>query len=376
MASICTRCALRIQRASQREGSIIPASSRAFSQSTSSSREFPMFEYSTNDDLNDALANFRNKHLVPAFLNRREQKLIFSPKQKDYLKENPQTIELGGEEIELQWIDRLTDRPARKKLVKDALNQIFQTKDGKAWENVGKLMIANQTLKKPLEEKLQAKIVRKAFTQGRSSHILTILQQVEKTGMTLKSPCVLHTLVQGFRDMAMKSNWEKTHVEKALKDMNLVTLMLESEQHGNTGALRKGDPRRSPEVLGVMLELAAVYAFKHADAKDVNGIVQRYADRLLSCMSEEHVSPPEDALYLCKTGPQTAFQQAIPVLHGVFVANKVLGEKMPQGEKARQVIANYESRLSSLASELESRAPEKGTYDYTALEAWRRMIRE
>lgn len=374
MTSICTRCALRIHRASQQETQQI--ASRAFSQATTRSREFPTFAYTTNDDLNDALANLRNKHLVPAFLNKREQKLIFSPKQKDYLKENPQTIELGGEEIELQWINRLTDRPARKVLTQQALEQIFATRDDKAWTNVAKLLQANQILKKPVDERMQAKIVRKALNQGKIAHILAILQQSQKTGMSLKTPQVLDTLIQGFRDLAQRTNWDKAHTEKALKEMNLVALMLESEEHGGGGRLRKDDPRRSPKVLGVMLELAAVHAYKHLEGKDTTGVVHRYADRLLSCMDDGHVAPSEEVLNLSERGPQTSFQQSIPVLHGTFLANKMLGEKMPQAEKARQVITNYEARLSGLAAVLESRAPEKGTYDYLALESWQKMIRD
>ncbi|KAM3417843.1 hypothetical protein BST61_g6064 [Cercospora zeina] len=296
--------------------------------------------------------------------------------QKDYLKENPQTVEFGGEEIELQWINRLTDRPARGTLTRQALGQIFETKDDKTWSNVAKLLQANKILKKPVDERMQAKIVRKALNQGKIAHILAILQQSQKTGMSLKTPDVLDTLIQGLRNLAMKTNWDKAHTERALKEMNIVASMLESEEHGDGGKLRKDDPRRSPKILGVMLELAAVYAYKHTGGKDVTGVVQRYADRLLSCMDDAQVSPPDEALFLVERGRQTSFQQSIPVLHGTFVANKMLGEQMPQAEKARQVITNYEARLSGLAAMLESRAPEKGTYDYVALESWKKMIRE
>ncbi|KAF2211852.1 hypothetical protein CERZMDRAFT_97781 [Cercospora zeae-maydis SCOH1-5] len=372
MTSICTRCALRLHRVSQQETQHIVG--RAFSQATTRSREFPTFAYTANDDLNDALADLRNKHLVPAFLTTRERKLIFSPKHKDYLKQNPQTVEFGGDEIELQWINRLTDRPAREALTRQALEQIFETKDDKTWSNVAKLLQANKILKKPVDERMQAKIVRKALHQGKILHVLSILQQSRKTGMSLKTPEVLETLIQGLRDLAQRSNWNKAHTEKALKEMNIVAWLLESEEHGDGGKLRKDDPRRSPKVLGVMLELAAVYAYKHTEGKDVTGVVQRYADRLLSCMDDAQVSPSDEALFLVERGPQTSFQQYIPILHGTFVANTLLREQMPQADKARQVIANYEARLSELAAVLESRAPEKGTYDYVALESWRRMI--
>lgn len=313
---------------------------------------------------------------MPAFLNKREQKLIFSPKQKNYLKENPTTVELGGEEIELQWMNRLTDRPARQKLIKQALDAIFESNDGKDWRNLEKLLQAlKEVHKKPLAEKLQDKIVRKAFDRGQINTVLQILQHVDRTGMSLKSGLVLRTLVMGLRDSAQKSGWEREHLRLSLERLEKVKELLESEDHGAGGIVRKTDPRRSPFVLGVQLELVAIYAFKHNAGVDSNDTVSRYADRLLSTISEDHALLDRE-LALEEKAVQWRFQQAIPILHGVFIANKILGEKMPQAEKARHIIADYESRLNGLASVLEGRQPEKGSYDHTALEAWRRMIRD
>lgn len=375
MASLCTRCSLRLQRQSQPSRLI----TRTFCQSTTRPVEFPTFTPSTNKTLNDTLAAYRDKHLVPAFLTRREQQLIFSPHKKDYLKENPTTIELGGQEIKLQWFDRHTDRPARIKLVKAALEQIFQSKDGRDWENVAKLLQAlKEVHKAPLEEKVQDKIVRKAVHQGQISQVLKMLQHADKTSMSLKSGLVLKTLVMGVRNTAQRSGWEKEHVIRALEMMQRIAQLLETEQHGAGRNLVEGDPRMDPFILGVQLELVSVYAYKHNQGVDENETVARYADRLLCSIGEEQLdaSVLETKLVLRDQGAHSEFQQAVPILHGVFLANKMLGEEMPQAEEARRLIAAYEHTMSGLAAILEGRAPAQGSYDHSALETWRRMIRD
>ena len=59
-------------------------------------------------------------------------------------------------------------------------------------------------------------------------------------------------------------------------------MQLEDTEHGTGKFVHSGDPRRRPEVLSVFLELAAVYAYKYQGAKDLDGKVKAYAERLLS----------------------------------------------------------------------------------------------
>ena len=58
------------------------------------------------------------------------------------------------------------------------------------------------------------------------------------------------------------------------------------------------------------------------------------------------------------------------------MAQKILGEDMPQPEKATRVVANYDERLSELARQLTVRKPKPGSYDDQALQTWKRCIRD
>ena len=84
---------------------------------------------------------------------------------------------------------------------------------------------------------------------------------------------------------------------------------------------------------------------------------------------------PSD-LHLVERSKQWPMLQAIPVWHGLSLAEKILGKDMPQRQAASKAIAEYEVALRGLAAELAARNPAEGTYDHQALEAWRQCIRE
>ena len=133
-----------------------------------------------------------------------------------------------------------------------------------------------------LREKQVDKIVRSAVEMGGLGTILQCLHQAHNTGMTLKRDEVLNGVVWGLHDMAQRGGWSEKATAKAIKDANEVAMQLESEEHGSGKVLRADDPRKRPDVLGVYLELTAVYAYKHQNGKDVDGKVRAYTERLLA----------------------------------------------------------------------------------------------
>ena len=75
-------------------------------------------------------------------------------------------------------------------------------------------------------------------------------------------------------------------------------------------------------------------------------------------------------------GPQTEMLRGIPIWHGLYLAFKILGKKMPRVELAMNVTQNYEVGLSAVADALEVRNPEPETYAGVALKAWRDCVRD
>ena len=66
----------------------------------------------------------------------------------------------------------------------------------------------------------------------------------------------------------------------------------------------------------------------------------------------------------------------VPIWHGLRLAQKILGNDMPQRQVADKVVKDYEAGLTILAQAIEARSPKPHGYDAQALDAWERCIRD
>ncbi|KAK3057640.1 hypothetical protein LTR09_001824 [Extremus antarcticus] len=381
MSSICTRCALRLQRAAPPPST--PSTTRFLSTTPIRPKAVPTFQPTSSPELDTILSTFRSKHFIPRLLPNHDRNLILSLKTRKYLEENPQTVELGDEAIDLQWIDQRTEIPNRKKLLWEAIRLMREGEAGD-WNNLPALLDGLGKVKKMPGERTLAKMVRIASERGRFGVALRCLHQARKTGMTLKKDEVLGAVIWALREMGRggmvtdgeveeSGSWRKVGLEKAIKDANEVAVLLEDQEHGTGSAVHANDPRRRPEVLSVFLELTAVYCYKYQDRKDVDGKVRAYVERLLSNIKgAEAPATTEPA----STGPQTEVLRGISIWHGLRLAQKILGDDMPQADLARQVVAAWEEGLQTLASKIEANGAREGSYAELALVAWRDCIRE
>ncbi|TKA78137.1 hypothetical protein B0A55_02730 [Friedmanniomyces simplex] len=203
------------------------------------------------------------------------------------------------------------------------------------------------------------RVVRKASNAGRLGSIIQCLQQVEHTGLTLKDDVVLSNVVWALHDLAQRDAWSAEATEKATKWANVVSMLLETGEHGGGKTTRVGDARRRPEVIGLFLELAAVQAYKHQGGKDVDGKVKMYTERLLACIGDQ-AQPPSHAP--ATSGPQVEMLNGVPIYHGLLLAEKVLGPDLPRPAQARRIREDYEAGLTILAQAIEAQEPKEGSY--------------
>jgi hypothetical protein len=215
-------------------------------------------------------------------LSNPERKLIFGLRNRQLLEENPQSVTLGDEEIDLQWIDQRTEIPNRVKLLKKAM-RLMRDGEKADWNNLPALLIGLRQVKKTPNPRQLAKLVRLAANAGRFGIILQCLHRAPQTGMTMKHEEILQAVMWAVRALGRGSvgGWEKEGLEKAIKDADEVATCLEDEDHGTGRFITPNDPRTRPEVLGVFLELSAVHAVKYQDGKDESGRVKAFAERLL-----------------------------------------------------------------------------------------------
>ncbi|KAI7360452.1 hypothetical protein KC336_g21979, partial [Hortaea werneckii] len=118
MNSVCTRCALRLQRSATHTAESSTAARRAFTSSTGRRKHhgIPNFSETANDDLNNVLASMRSTHFIPGYLPKQERRMILGRKYRQQLQDNPVTVNVADEEVNLEWLDREKDIPNRTDL--------------------------------------------------------------------------------------------------------------------------------------------------------------------------------------------------------------------------------------------------------------------
>ncbi len=204
--------------------------------------------------------------------------------------------------------------------------------------------------------------------------VLACVAQAERTGLVLRDLRVVREVMWGAHLRAVRAAWAEDETRKALAQAEAVVLQLESPNH--VGKIRLGaqDPRVRPEIIGVLLELAAARAANHTGRKDVEGKVEQYAARLMATWqhaSFEDFGRQDEAQTEVATEAETGAEMEAetkasttgrnwvvanyelqiwaPVFKGMRLASLVLN---PKTELAGQL----ESRLSSLETYLRQAA--------------------
>ncbi|THZ92220.1 hypothetical protein D6C88_03263 [Aureobasidium pullulans] len=408
MSDFCRTCALRTQR------SAVSAlrrntQTRSFTASTSAQKNngmhlrhtiapsptdnistaaLPTFAETSSPELDDVLLQLRTKHFIPAYLNKRQRHLIFGDKFKQELENNPAYATLGEEEIPLKHIDRRSEIPARKPLVLQALRLIEENDE---WRQLPSLLEGLHKARPTPDLVLQERILRKLQLNDQFPVILRSLRRSNATGLTLKNDAVLNQVLNALRETASLENWEQTRLERSLKHASELAELLESTDHGSGRKLSPNDARTRPAVIGLFLELHAVYASQYQGGKDVDGKVKAYATRFMATFNESN----QVCFFLClninahpfsnksqpaetdlpEVGAPIEFLSKMSIYHGLSLASKILGGEMPDAPRANHIVQQYEQRLSTLAAALSARNPEPHSFAASSLRAWDACVR-
>jgi hypothetical protein len=277
--------------------------------------------------------------------------LIYKPKYEKLLATEPVTAEIGGEKFTLQHTNARKDVPSMKK----ALRQIFSLmKEKKDWDNLPNLLqgLKHVGFQTPTVE-WKKMFVRKAAKAGRQEVVLECLRRAEDTGMSLKEPEFVTTVMLSMHKKAVDSDWHEHQTAKALSWAQMVVSLMEDPKHAGSRTLDgENDPRLQPDVIGVLLALAAVRAVKHLESRDVDEKVAEYAARLLGTPLKFQ-KPAEQTEY----GLNRWLSAHVPVLHGMYEALKVLDPssdvaarlKTKSGE-LEAMVSTYKEILSDITS--------------------------
>ncbi|ELR02522.1 hypothetical protein VC83_08828 [Pseudogymnoascus destructans] len=346
MSGITIKRALpRLERTSQYAVGPTLGQRRAFTSSLPHQKHgFPTFQPTSSPELDNILSKFRNTVFLPAHLSKQHRDLVYSFKHKKSLDTVPVTVEIGGDEIRLKHINRTKDVPNQRIALREALGLM---KDKKDWDNFPLLLEGLHSAGRATDGTVLEQFVRKAGQAGRQYIVLESARRVSKTGFRINTRDLSKMVMWWIQHRALVNGFSQAETKKALSMAEQIAILMEDKAHAGGRVTDSEDPRTSPEVIGVLLQLSALNA-KHQGGKDENGTVEKYAKSLLASLQDKEL---EGMLQNRKTDPariqevesNSMLQTVAPILLGVRTAISVL----EQSSDTTRQLRDLETKLSA-----------------------------
>jgi hypothetical protein len=303
----------------------------------------PSFTETSNVELDALLSTFRKSVFLPAHLSKQHRDLVFGARHKKTLEDEPVNIEISGEDFTLAHVDRTKDIP-------DATKGLFRAvalmEDKKDWDNLPVLLEGLATAGKQIKLQHWQKLVRLAGKAGRQDTIIECARRVAKTGFALKDQALVRDVLWWIQYKAAKSNWGAKDTKKALAMGEQVSVLLESESHaGSKSVVKSSDPRASPEVVGILLELAVADA-KLNEGKDIDGKVKMYAERLVGVIRGDVEVKSALPIPTGDIERNHWLSHVSPILYGMKGAGDILGKSSASSEQLQKSLSLLEKEAS------------------------------
>ena len=187
--------------------------------------------------------------------------------------------------------------PNRKEQLARVLH-LMRNGEAHDWDNLPNLLRGLHAMRKDPPPRVRARMIRQASIKGKFDVIMKCLRAAQATGLTLTDADTLQATIWGLRSIADQGEWSEEALAQALKYSSDIASLLESDIHGGGRNVPPTDARRNPFVLGVFLELNAVYAYRFQGAEDIDGRVTAFAERLLFNIPENQTMVSSRNLHL------------------------------------------------------------------------------
>ena len=246
----------------------------------------------------------------------------------------------------MEPIDITKDVPNIKKTVREAYKLMKEKKD---FDNLPSIFKGASNAKFPIDKVMKQSIVRAAVNHGQSDSILECIRQ--KVFTNEEYGAIASRLIWELQYQALAKNWEEQYTNKALLSAEKALLMLYEDYYRPRHSAI--DLRGRPEVIGQLLELAAVRASKYLGGKDVDGKVEMYATSLLAALQNGVGNYRRDDHFL---------KEFTPVVYGIKVAETVLGSTSDVIVQLKERAAAIEKELHEKAAKVQAEFPGECTF--------------
>ncbi|KAK4123602.1 hypothetical protein N657DRAFT_618496 [Parathielavia appendiculata] len=314
------------------------------------------FGETSSPELSRLLDSFRHYIVLPTYLAGEQRKKIYNPKLKDILQNDPVTMEIDGVAYKFRYINRVTELPNTRKIVTQAVNAMTTSKD---FQNIPPLLEGCERANRTLGTPIRSSMIRRA-AMHRSLHIIMdCVKAVKRTGFKLDHSELINELLIWLQLPAVQSGWDEAKTKVALKQVQLVLNLIESDENHLPRKESQGafPFYRDPQVLAARLHMAAARAVHHQGGKDVDGKVTKYAQELVALWPEgaglldlqpdESYRDKEKMSYLIERNHYLWY--ASPVLNGLTLAAQVVdpGLAMQLQNRADSVETEVKAALAS-----------------------------
>ncbi|KFY50173.1 hypothetical protein V496_09534 [Pseudogymnoascus sp. VKM F-4515 (FW-2607)] len=361
----------RLERTSQYAAGPASGQRRSFASSLSHQKQgFPTFQPTSSPELDNILSKFRNTIFLPAHLSKRHRDLVYAFKNKKSLENVPVTVEIGGEEIRLKHIDKTKDVPNQRKALREALELMKEKKD---WDNFPLLLEGLHSAGRVTDEIVLEQFIRRASMAGRQDAVLESARRVSKTGFRINTREIAKMVVWWIQYRALASGFSQADTKKALSMAEQIAILMEDKAHAGGRVADTEDPRTSPEVIGLLLELSALNA-KHQGGKDEDGSVEKYAKGLLASLRDKELEgmmrhQKIDPARVQELASNSMLQTVAPILLGVRTAVSILDQSSDTTRQLRDLETKLSAQVADDAEVLKAVPGSLGMWVYKKIAA-------
>ncbi|KAJ4198095.1 hypothetical protein NW755_000785 [Fusarium falciforme] len=352
----------------------VPAlSARQFSSSPSHGLS-AIFSKTENTELNEALGTIQEKIILPAYLPRKQRELVFNPKMRSFIQQNPVVIELDGLEHKFTTIDRFTEIPNSKKALSDVL-KLMETKED--WDNLGTLLAGYKKAGIRLHNYHYDKIIRKAGQSKQTYAIIECAKQSSKTNLRLTRKNHLVLLLTQINNKITSPSGEANESAQALKWIELVLDLIQRPEHQGQGAKPTDRVHQSPIVQGLVLfarasSIKAQQAAESSSEVDVQALKDN-VEFITSSWTRLGIDDLVNSPVLADLNPRSPLTKENPNTNNHLAVNfyiLALAQNIKGMELAQEILGDAAKDLTPIRDALEQHLKNFIKADQRYLESW------
>ena len=262
---------------------------------------------------------------------------------------------------ELRPLNRQRDEPNTRSSFAKVVQLMGETGD---WKNLPAWLEGLKIAKRSVKGDQMEKMVRRACEGGRLGVINECLRRVERTGLGLWDVRVSRECMWGAIENCVQSGWSEEGVHRAVRYVDNVWELMVDPKHAED-MTSDMDPKKRPEILGIMVLMHACKVAMSGDAKDEDGTVAKFTELMLGKWNNTELKLQEqnsDDVDLQALMWNINYKMLLwaPVWRAATVAQKVLGPSKLGEELGMKMSNELEPFLQKGQAILSARALEGG----------------